>query len=159
MDTTQVMAPVVAEGAQGDRIRFGDTEIVFKCPAAGSEEGWTALDYTLAPRQGGAPLHYHRELLESFFVISGELWMKVGEREMNANPGTYAFVPPGVPHSFANRSEAPARFLVQASGPQHKQFLLELIRLAERERGWPPKDPREMLRLGELFDTVYVPYL
>jgi mannose-6-phosphate isomerase-like protein (cupin superfamily) len=114
--------PLIAEGSAGERITFGASEMIFKSPSAASPEGWTAIDYTLAAHQPGAPLHYHRELTESFFVISGELWMRIGDRELIAGPGSYFFVPPGTLHSFANRSEAPVRVLAHASSPHHKAF-------------------------------------
>lgn len=151
-----VEQPAVVLGPeQGERLSYRGVEIVFKSPA-GSAEGWTVLDYTMAPRQFGAPLHYHRELIESFYVLSGKLWLRAGDQEIDGGPGTFVLVPPGVLHSFANRTDEPARFLCHASNRNHKTFLTQLFHLATTLPSWPPSDPGEIIRLGERYDTVYV---
>jgi mannose-6-phosphate isomerase-like protein (cupin superfamily) len=152
----EAATPVVRVGSEGERYNFGGFDIVFKSPAPGAEEAWTAADYTLPAKQNGAPPHYHKKLIESFYVLSGELWMKVGDREVNAGPGSFVLVPPGVVHSFANRTEQPARFLAHASSPDHKAFLCELIRMATTEGQWPPKDPSQMIAMAERYDTYYL---
>jgi mannose-6-phosphate isomerase-like protein (cupin superfamily) len=154
--TIELTKPVIRIASEGERIGFGGIEAIFKSPAAGSNEGWTAVDYTLPARQFGAPLHYHRQLTESFYVISGKLWMRVDDCEVSAGPGSYVLVPPGTLHSFANRTDAPARFLGHASNPDHKAFLCELFRLAETEPVWPPQDPKKIVALGERYDTFYL---
>ena len=134
---------------------LGGIEIIFKNPA-GDDEGWTVLDYRLPARQFGAPFHYHEELIESFYVLSGEIWFRVGDDEVALGPGGFAFVPAGVPHSFANRTDEPARMLAHASNSNRKKFLCELFKLVEREPVWPPKDRRAILELGKRYDSVYL---
>lgn len=155
MSSVQVSPSIVMPGAEGDRIQFRGYDIIFKSGSDPATE-WMIVDYTLPAHQTGAPLHYHEHLIESFYVISGELWMRVGEREFVAGPGSCALVPPGTPHAFANRSDAPARFLGHASSPRHKEFLKTLIRMAMTEGAWPPADPQVMIELGKRYDTVYL---
>ena len=145
---------VFAEG-EGERISFRGVDIVFKSPLEAGD-GWTVLDYTLPARQFGAPLHYHRELVESFYVLSGTLWFRLGDQKIEAGPGSFVLVTPGTLHSFANRTDSPVRFLAHASNAEHKRFLCELFRMAQSESVWPPKDPSHFVRLGERYDTVYV---
>lgn len=147
---------VVCIDSEGERLELGGVKVTFKSPLPGSQEGWMAVDYTLPARQMGAPLHYHRNLIESFYVISGELWLRVGDREVTAGPGSYAFIPPGTLHSFANRSDAPVRFLGHASNGAHKDFLFELFRMIESEPVWPPKNPGKLIELGQRYDSFYV---
>jgi quercetin dioxygenase-like cupin family protein len=149
-------APVVQLGADGERYGLGGTQVVFKCPPAGTADGWMAAEFTLAARQVGAPPHYHRQLTESFYVISGALWMRVGDREFVAGPGSYVLVTPGTIHAFANRSEFPARFLQHASDATHKEFLCELWSMIQSEKAWPPEDPTRIVELGSRYDTRYV---
>jgi mannose-6-phosphate isomerase-like protein (cupin superfamily) len=150
------MATAVAlrEG-EGERISLRGVEIIFKSPTA-AEDGWTVLDYRLPARQFGAVLHYHNCLVESFYVLEGEFWFRIGDEEITLGPGGFALVPPGTPHSFANHTDSPARMLAHASSADHKRFLCELLALIEKEPVWPPKDPQTITELGKRYDTVYL---
>ena len=44
-------------------------------------------------------------------MLEGELVFGVGDDEAVAGPGTFVLVPPGVWHTFANRTDAVARFV------------------------------------------------
>ena len=46
-----------------------------------------------------------------FFVLEGTLTVTLGEETIEAAPRTFVCVPPGVRHSFANRTEQPVLFL------------------------------------------------
>ena len=155
MSPTTISDPIVLAPNQGERLAFRGVEILFKSPAE-SRDGWTALEYTMPPRQFGAPLHYHRELTESFYVLNGNLWMRVGDREITAEPGSYVLIPPGTIHSFANRTCQPVKFLAHASDARHKAFLEHLLRIAKSEPSWPPADPSAIVKLGRRYDTMYV---
>jgi mannose-6-phosphate isomerase-like protein (cupin superfamily) len=156
MPVLQAPVPVLQIASEGEVIEFGGFRAVFKSPVGDQREGWMAAEYTLPPDTVGAPLHYHRDLTESFYVISGELSMRVAEQEVTAGPGSFALIPPGTPHGFANMSDAPVRFLAHASDGAHKQFMLQLLKMIQTAEVWPPKDPAAMLRMGERFDTYYL---
>jgi mannose-6-phosphate isomerase-like protein (cupin superfamily) len=61
----------------------------------------------------GADLHVHREHSDVFYVLDGELTVRLGvEDEPVAVPaGTFASVPPLVVHGFRNASGADVRYL------------------------------------------------
>jgi mannose-6-phosphate isomerase-like protein (cupin superfamily) len=44
-------------------------------------------------------------------VLEGTLRVTVGDRELDAPAGNYILVPPGIVHTFANTTAAPARVL------------------------------------------------
>lgn len=155
MSQTIAIDPIVRLPREGERLSFNGVEILFKSPC-GAADGWTVLEYTMPARQFGAPLHYHRELTESFYVLSGTLWLRAGDREINAAAGAFVLVPPGTLHSFANRTDAPVKFLAHASDARHKHFLVQLLELVESEPVWPPTDPAAIVKLGLRYDTVYV---
>jgi quercetin dioxygenase-like cupin family protein len=158
-EITQHESIVLADG-EGERISFRGVEVLFKSPTVlrpgVSEQGWTVIDYTLPPKQFGAPPHYHFELIETFYVLNGELWMLLGDRELTLTAGSFALASPGTLHAFANRSNAPVRFLAHASRADHKNFLREIFQLADKEPVWPPPDRRKMLALGARYDTFYL---
>jgi mannose-6-phosphate isomerase-like protein (cupin superfamily) len=146
--------PLVLSSEEGERISIPGTGIVFKSPSAEGEE-WTVLHYTLGPNQFGAPLHYHRELIETFFILSGELWMRVGDQEVNAGPGHFVLVNPGTLHSFANRTDQPVKLLAHASRASHKAFLMELFDMVRTSPSWPPSDPTKLIELGARYDSYF----
>jgi mannose-6-phosphate isomerase-like protein (cupin superfamily) len=59
----------------------------------------------------GPPLHTH-EFDETFYVLEGELTVQLGEEPVNVSAGELAFALSATPHTLANRSGAPARFLI-----------------------------------------------
>jgi len=59
----------------------------------------------------GPPLHTH-DFDEAFYVLEGELTFQLGDELSTAGAGELAFALRGVPHTLANRSNAPARFLI-----------------------------------------------
>jgi mannose-6-phosphate isomerase-like protein (cupin superfamily) len=155
MSTAFAQSPIALQDGQGERISFEGVDITFKSPAA-AEDGWTVLDYRLPARQFGAVLHHHNVLIESFYVLEGEIWFRIGDGEITLGPGGFALVPSGVPHSFANHTDAPSRMLAHASSADHKRFLCELFALIEKEPVWPPKDPQAIVELGKRYDTIYL---
>jgi quercetin dioxygenase-like cupin family protein len=64
-------------------------------------------------RPGGVapPLHLHRKHAEVFFVLEGELTLRLEDGEHPVGPETWAFVPPEVVHTFTVTGDDPARFL------------------------------------------------
>lgn len=66
---------------------------------------------TVEARRKGPPLHVHDDEDDSFYVLEGEVTFTLGDEDVVAGPGTFVLVPPGVEHTFANRSETRARFL------------------------------------------------
>ncbi len=98
----------------GDGHRLGNVEFL-----AGHRETsrFTLAVIEVGPHRDGPELHTHVQEDDSFYVLEGELTFTLPEGEVVAGPGTFVLVPPGVEHTFANRSDRPARFLnVHAPG-------------------------------------------
>ena len=70
----------------------------------------SVMDNAVPARWGGPPLHHH-EFDETFYVLDGELTFLLGSTDVPAPAGTFVLVPPGVEHTFANRTETPVRVL------------------------------------------------
>ena len=64
---------------------------------------------------------------ETFYVLEGECQWQVGDQTIRATPGTYLFIPPGVPHNIANASDKPARMIMTVSPPGHEHYFEELV--------------------------------
>ena len=66
---------------------------------------------TIKAHRDGPELHVHDDEDDSFYMLEGELVFTVEGEEHVAGPGTFVLVPPGVTHTFANRSNGVARFV------------------------------------------------
>ena len=66
---------------------------------------------TMAPHKHGPPAHVHRHEDDAFLILDGELTFLFGDEELVAAAGTFVLVPPGVEHTFANRTDTPVRML------------------------------------------------
>lgn len=68
--------------------------------------GAFSLLETVDPTPGlGPPLHVHRDVAESFFVVAGEYAMHIEGRDFDCPAGSFVHVPVGMTHTF--RSVAP----------------------------------------------------
>src|SRR5258708_8545965 len=92
------------------------------------------FDWTL-PAGFFTGLHVHRVQEETFYVLEGECEWQVGGELVRAKPGTYLFIPPGVPHNICNASDKPARMLMTVSPPGHEHSFEQLPKVA------PPPHP------------------
>jgi mannose-6-phosphate isomerase-like protein (cupin superfamily) len=82
------------------------------------------------PHRDGADLHVHRHHSDLFYVLAGELTLRLG-LEDDALPlpvaGTLVCVPPLVVHGFRNASDADVVFLnLHAPGMQFAEYLRAL---------------------------------
>jgi quercetin dioxygenase-like cupin family protein len=70
---------------------------------------WSRYD----PGEKGPDPHIHREHVDAFYIVEGELEFGVGPaiERVHAPAGTFVLVPPGVVHTFANRSGTSVRWL------------------------------------------------
>jgi mannose-6-phosphate isomerase-like protein (cupin superfamily) len=90
----------------------------------------------MPPGAPGPPLHVH-DFDEAFYVLEGEVTFQVGEELATAGAGELAFAPGGTPHTLANRSGQPARFLVVCTPAG---FEREFARRAARRAGTEPPE-------------------
>jgi quercetin dioxygenase-like cupin family protein len=83
----------------------------------------------------GPPLHKH-DFDEMFYVLEGELTFEVAGERMTAGTGELAFAPRGVPHTFANLSDRPARMVLVCTPAGFERYFARMA--AEREGVEPP---------------------
>ena len=72
----------------------------------------------------GPPLHVHAGEDDAFYILEGDVVMIVEDEEIVVGPGTFVLVPPGVHHTFANRTESVAR-IVNVHAPAGFDLRLE----------------------------------
>ncbi len=93
------------------------------------------------------PLHLHRDDMESFYVLEGEITLYIGDQPgVRAPAGSFAHLPGGTVHGFRIESER-ARYLILTT-PRHGQFY-RAITLASRPGGLPPLESIEGSRIKQ----------
>jgi mannose-6-phosphate isomerase-like protein (cupin superfamily) len=121
-------AAFVVEAEGGERLRFGDVEVVIK--ASGDETGGAfALFEESDPVD--TPLHVHEREDELFYVIEGEHFFQVGDEQFRVGPGGLVFAPRGVPHAQRRAVPRTGRVLVLTAPAGLEGFFREL---AEADR-------------------------
>lgn len=114
---------------------MGETSTYFL--ATGDQtDGTFALVDERARRGESVPLHLHRDDMESFYVVEGEITFYIGDRAgVLAGAGSFAHLPGGTVHGFRIESET-ARYLILTT-PRHGQFY-RAITSPSRPGGLPP---------------------
>jgi quercetin dioxygenase-like cupin family protein len=95
----------------GDVLDFGPLGMRFhiKKTAAETDGRSLEMEWELAPRTGGTPMHVHPSATESYEVIEGALDVYVEGAWRTLSTGDRVVVAPGVAHTFRNASDAPVR--------------------------------------------------
>ena len=96
----------------------------------------SVTESVMPPGAKGPPLHVH-DFDEAFYMLDGELTLQVGNELITARAGELAFALGGTPHTLANRSDSPARFLIVCTPAG---FEREFARRAVARAGTEPPD-------------------
>jgi mannose-6-phosphate isomerase-like protein (cupin superfamily) len=112
---------VQAEG--GERLRFGEVDVVVKAPADATGGAFTLFEEN---EPVDTPLHVHEHEDELFYALEGEHVVQVGEEEFQVRPGGVVFAPRGVPHSQRRVVPGEGRLLVLTSPAGFEGFFREL---------------------------------
>lgn len=95
----------------------------------------------LMPQDVGPAPHIHPFNNEGFYVMEGAMEMTVGDRTINANPGTSVWIPHRTIHAFKVTSST-CRVLNSFAPVGMEQLIKSLARPADRPE-LPPKDLEE----------------
>ena len=139
---------VIRRAAEGEGVTLAGQPLVFL--VTGESTKHTSMFHWTVASGFSTGLHVHDVQEETFYVLEGECERQIGEERVRATPGTYVFIPPGVPHSIGNASGSPARMLMTVSPPGHEHYFEELAKLVGT--GSPP-DPKHIAELRSRYDT------
>jgi quercetin dioxygenase-like cupin family protein len=139
---------VIRMPGEGKEVRLAGQPMTFL--VTGDDTKHTSMfDWTL-PAGFSTGLHVHRVQEETFYVLDGECEWHIDGQKVRATPGTYVFIPPGVPHNIGNASDKPARMIMTVSPPGHEHYFEELVKLVARSA---PPDAKAIGDLRARFDT------
>jgi quercetin dioxygenase-like cupin family protein len=114
---------------------LGETSTYFLAGGDETRDAFALVDER-ARRGESVPLHLHKDDMESFYVLEGELTFFLDhEAGVRAKAGAFVHIPGGTVHGFRVESET-ARYLILTT-PQHGRFY-RAITMPSRPGGLPP---------------------
>jgi quercetin dioxygenase-like cupin family protein len=88
---------------------------LFERLVAGAEtEGALGVSVVTQPPGTATPLHVHSRESEAFYLLDGEMSYQAGETVHRLGPGSFIYLPKGMPHAFRITGSMPARVLAIA---------------------------------------------
>jgi mannose-6-phosphate isomerase-like protein (cupin superfamily) len=103
--------PTFHLSGEGENFEMGASRISMKAVSANTDGAFFLSETVVEAGFAGPPLHIHEHLTDMFYVLEGVVTFRIGDDTVEGPPGTFVCAPPGVPHTFANPSSEPARFL------------------------------------------------
>jgi quercetin dioxygenase-like cupin family protein len=140
-------APKFAPPGAGEPLHGpGGEVIVPKATPADTNDQFSLAEYLVMPGSG-PPLHVHSREDESFWILQGRIAFAVAGQRIDATAGSFVFAPRGIPHTFRNVSDAPAKMLLMVTPPANFQAFLAAI-FAPADDGSPPSEAAVIERIG-----------
>ena len=90
-----------------------------------------ATDVFLMPGFG-APSHHQPTEEELWYLLEGQLDVRVGERRTTIRAGSFAYIPRNTTHAFRNNGTAPARMVAWNSPAGHERAFEAMKAMAAR---------------------------
>lgn len=144
MSSSEIAAFVAAEGA-GEATWFLGNRMSVKADAA-STGGAFGLVESWIPAGSSPPLHVHDREDESFWVLEGQVRFRCDEEDIEAGPGSFVFLPRGIPHTFVVEGDATAHILTLLTPGGGERFFVDGGRIPEGP-GLPPPGPPDIEKL------------
>lgn len=124
----------------------GGASTSFKVRADDTAGLLSVFEFALTAWESGPVLHLHKASDESFYVLSGELELQIGDERSIVSPGDFAWVPRGTPHTFANAGEVTARGITIATPGGIEHMFQELAEYVASTNGQPDQQELDAIR-------------
>ncbi len=98
----------------GDPIRTPSGEIIYELIGRDKAHGGVtrhSLAHVTIPPGKSSPRHYHQELEETYYILSGVGAMTINEQELDVLPGQAVLIEPGEVHQIYNKGGEDLVFL------------------------------------------------
>jgi quercetin dioxygenase-like cupin family protein len=106
----------------------------------------SAFELLALPRSGPI-LHAHHREDEWYYVLSGEFIFKAGEETFTMPTGGSIWLPPDIPHTWANTTKAEAKLVLICQPGGFEKFFEELSVTMEK---FPQNSPAANAKLADL---------
>ncbi len=118
---------IVLGSCEGERLARENRQLLIKV----AREELTLVEYTLEPPFEGPGPHVHKQHVDAFFVLEGELEIRLGDETLTLGPGDCVAAPPDTVHTFGPPGPQGARFVnVHAPSFGFDEYLRSLDTMA-----------------------------
>jgi mannose-6-phosphate isomerase-like protein (cupin superfamily) len=114
----------IVEPDKGRHIAIANDINTILASTEDTEGTYSILEIKVFPNGGPLP-HIQTREHEGFYIIEGQIVFNVNGKRIEANPGTFVNVPPGILHSFKNEQDKVAKIIVVLSPPGLEQLFVE----------------------------------
>lgn len=121
----QLIQPYLLAKDEGSAYWFFGSLLVIKDTAVPSSGSLTWIEQ-LVPPGDGSPYHIHHGEDEIFYVLEGEMSFVSGDNVWKGGPGTFVFLPRGIPHGFKTEGDKPSRSLLITTCGSFEEFVREM---------------------------------
>ena len=87
---------------------------------------YSFIEAKVFPGGGVLAPHIQTREHEGFYVVEGQITLKVDKQRIEAKPGTFVDVPPNVLHSFKNETNETVKLIIILSPPGLEEFFVEI---------------------------------
>ena len=117
--------PTTLGPGEGRVIQVPGHAITYKATKEETGGAYSLLEVVLTG--DGPPQHIHKAEEEAFYVLEGEVNIKIGEQTIKGTVGSFVLIPRGTVHTFWNAGPTPAKLLGIFSPPGFEQFFVEVV--------------------------------
>lgn len=135
---------------KGKTLHVLGTAVELKLVGADTANQFALFNIT-APPGSHVPTHTHLREDEVFIINEGQVEITINEKTTIADPGTTAFLPRNLPHSWRTLGDTAARFtlLVSPSGFEH------YFAAIANTPGQPEPTPEQLVAKSRDFDILF----
>ena len=134
---------------QGRSVIAGKAVYTFKVTGEDSYGKFGLFEVRMDSGYGIKP-HIHKELLEMFFVVEGQVTFLVGDEQVSLERGSIATIPKNKKHAFANASSSNAiMHLMFCPAAKRERYFEGLAEMAKQASA---PDPQALRRHWEAND-------
>jgi quercetin dioxygenase-like cupin family protein len=136
---------IVLRPGEGGAVSVLGNRYTYKATGEQTGGAYGLVENSVPAGSAGPPPHVHVGEEEAFYVLDGEVTVLLGDREIAASAGSFALVPRGTVHTYANRTDREARLLVIISPAGFERAFAEMAEVAPSA-----EEPPDMDRLMEI---------
>ena len=114
-------AGVIAEPGVGRPLDVGDMQLSLKASAEQTQGALTLFETEDMPGFSPPP-HFHTDTAESFYVLEGEYHIVLDRQAYTCGPGSFIFIPRGVPQGFTVGATKAKKLMIFVPGAMETYF-------------------------------------
>lgn len=142
---------VILKNGEGESMSVLGAGVRFLLPAEKTDRNFSLMEVEL-PKDQGPPPHDH-PWDEAYYVLDGDVWFLVDDKEQVFSAGDFIYAPAGTVHSFRGAGDRPARVLVMDAPATAEGFFRE----ANREVVNIPEDLAKVPTIGLKHGMHFLP--